>query len=130
MELSQKYQGQVMDETKGMSIFEQEALPLAAQMGYSFTMDDLKAFGEEMKRANENRELAMKRGRLWPARIDITGACNYTNPAGVATTGVNPAAIDRAMCGAVIPSLAGSIPTRSRYSKIKGREVFAFSTLL
>ena len=58
VELSKKYQGQPMDEVKGMVITEQEFLPLAAQMGYSFTMDDLKAYGEEMKQANMNRELS------------------------------------------------------------------------
>ena len=54
VELSQKYQGQEMDEAKGMLAFEQEALPLAAQMGYSFTMDDFKAYGEELQQANMN----------------------------------------------------------------------------
>ena len=58
VEMSQKYQGQPMDEAKEMSILEQEALPLAAQMGYSFTMDDLKAYGEEMKQAGMNSELS------------------------------------------------------------------------
>ena len=37
---------------------EQELLPLAAQMGYSFSMDDLKAYGEEVEQANMNRELS------------------------------------------------------------------------
>ena len=58
MELSQKYQNQPMEEAKYMSIMEKEALPLAAQMGYSFTMDDLKSYGEEMKQADMNRELS------------------------------------------------------------------------
>ena len=58
VELSQKHQGEEMDEAKGMSLMEQEALPLAAQMGYSFTMDDLKAYGVEMQQANVNRELS------------------------------------------------------------------------
>jgi len=58
MELSQKYQGQQMDEVKAMTFTEQEVLPLAAQMGYSFTMDELKAYGEEMKQADMNRELS------------------------------------------------------------------------
>ena len=57
VELSQKYQGQPMSEAKVTSLMEQEALPLAQQMGYSFTMDDLKAYGEEMKQAGINREL-------------------------------------------------------------------------
>jgi len=56
--LSQKYQGQPMDEAKGMSIFEQEALPLAQQMGYSFSMDDLKAYEMEMKQSKMNCELS------------------------------------------------------------------------
>jgi len=58
MRLSQKYQGQQMDEEKVMDITEQEVLPLAAQMGYSFTMDDLKSYGEETKQAGMNRELS------------------------------------------------------------------------
>ena len=57
VELSRKYQGQPMDEAKMQSIAEQEVLTLAAQMGYPFTMDDLNAYGEEMKRAHMNREL-------------------------------------------------------------------------
>ena len=58
VELSRKYQGQQMDEAKAMSVMEQEGLPMAAQRGYSFTMDDLKAYGEEMKQANMNCELS------------------------------------------------------------------------
>jgi lactobin A/cerein 7B family class IIb bacteriocin len=58
VELSQKYQGQPMDETKAMAAMEQEGLPLAAQMGYSFTMDDLKAYSEEMKQPDISRELS------------------------------------------------------------------------
>ena len=58
LELSQKYQGQQMDEAKAMSVMEQEGLPMAAQMGYSFTMDELKAYGEEMKQAKMGCELS------------------------------------------------------------------------
>ena len=58
VELSRQYQGQPMDEAKGKQRMEQEVLPIAEQMGYSFTMDDLKAYVEEMKRANMNCELS------------------------------------------------------------------------
>ena len=58
VELSQKYQGQQMDEVKANTIMEQEELPMVAQMGYSFTMDDLKAYGEGMKQANMGCELS------------------------------------------------------------------------
>ena len=58
LELSQKYQGQQMDEAKAMSVMEQEGLPIAAQMGYSFTMDDLKAFETEMQQAKMGCELS------------------------------------------------------------------------
>ena len=58
VELSKKYQGEALDETKMKSITENDVLPLAAQLGYSFTMDDLKAYSEEMKQANMNRELS------------------------------------------------------------------------
>jgi len=57
-DLNQKYQGQQMDEAKAMSVMAQEGLPMAAQMGYSFTMDELKAFGEEMKQAKMGCELS------------------------------------------------------------------------
>ena len=58
VELSQKHQGQPMDEAKAKLITEEEVLPMAKQMGYSFTMDDLNAYGEEMQQANMNRELS------------------------------------------------------------------------
>ena len=35
VELAKKYQGQPMDETKAMSLMEQEVLPVAKQRGYS-----------------------------------------------------------------------------------------------
>jgi len=57
VKLSQKYQGQPMDEAKAYTIMEQEGLPMAKQMGYSFSMDDLKAYGEELKQADMKREL-------------------------------------------------------------------------
>ena len=58
VELSQKYQGQPMDEAKAMSVMEQEGLPMAAQMGYSFTMDDLKSFEQEMQQARTGCEMS------------------------------------------------------------------------
>ena len=58
VELSQKYQGQPMDEANMKLITEEKVLPMAKQMGYSFSMDDLKAYGEEMKQADMNRELS------------------------------------------------------------------------
>ena len=57
VELSHKYQGQPMDEEKAMALTEQEVLPLAVKLGYSFTMDDLKNYIKEMKQADMNREL-------------------------------------------------------------------------
>ena len=57
-ELSQKYQGQTMDEAKTISVMEQEALPLAKQMGYSFSMEDLKAYETEMQQAKMDCELS------------------------------------------------------------------------
>ena len=58
MELSQKYQGQPMDEEKAISLLEQEALPLAAQMGYYFTLEDLKEYSEEMQQTKMNCEIS------------------------------------------------------------------------
>ena len=58
IDLNQKHQGQPMDEAKGMSIFEQEALPLAAQMGYSFTIDDVKSYELAMQQAKNGCEMS------------------------------------------------------------------------
>ncbi len=58
VELAKKYQGQPMDETKAMSLMEQEVLPVAKQKGYSFSIADVNAYGEEMKHADLNRELS------------------------------------------------------------------------
>ena len=58
VELSRKYQGQEMDEATARALTVQEVLPLAAQMGYSFSMDDLKTYDVDMKQANINRELS------------------------------------------------------------------------
>ena len=58
VELSQKYQGQQMDEAKANILMEQEVLPIAARMGYSFTMNDLKSYSEEMIPAKMNCELS------------------------------------------------------------------------
>ena len=58
VELSQKYQGQLMDEVRALSIMEQEALPLAAQMGYSFTIDDVKSYELAMQQAKTGCEMS------------------------------------------------------------------------
>ena len=58
VELSQKYQGQPMDEVRALSIMEQEALPLAAQMGYSFTIDDVNSYELEMQKATNGCEMS------------------------------------------------------------------------
>ena len=56
-ELSQAYQGQPLDEVKALELAEEKILPLAKQLGYAFTMDDVKMFGEEMKQAYLNGEM-------------------------------------------------------------------------
>ena len=57
VELSRKYQGQQMDEANAMAVTEQEVLPFAQQMGYSFAMNDLKSYDEAVKQAKMNSEL-------------------------------------------------------------------------
>ena len=58
IELSRKYQAQQMDEAKAMAVTEQEVLPFAQQTGYSFAMNDLKSYDEEVKQAKMNSELS------------------------------------------------------------------------
>ena len=58
VELSQKYQGQPMDEVKAAAVMEQEGLLLAKQQGYSISMDDLKSYGKILNPAEMNGELS------------------------------------------------------------------------
>ena len=58
IDLNQKYQGQQIGEAKAMTLMEQEALPLAAQMGYSFTIDDVKSYEMAMQQAKFGSEMS------------------------------------------------------------------------
>ena len=58
MDIFQKYQESPMDEGRAVEIMNQEVLPLAQHMGYSFSMDDLKAYGEKMMQKYGNCELS------------------------------------------------------------------------
>jgi bacteriocin-like protein len=58
VELSQKYKGEQRDEAIMISLMKQEALPLAAQMGYSFTLDDVKSYELEMQQAKTGCEMS------------------------------------------------------------------------
>jgi bacteriocin-like protein len=75
VELSQKYQGQPMDEEKAMALMEQEVLPLTVKLGYTFTVDDLKAYSEEMKQAGMNRELSDEELQAVVGGNTFTGFC-------------------------------------------------------
>ena len=57
-ELNQKYQGVTVDATKADAILEQDLLPLAKELGYEFTLAEIKAYGEEMKQAHMPQELS------------------------------------------------------------------------
>ena len=57
-QLAQKYQGQPMDEVRALSLMEQEVLPLAAQLGYSFTIDDVKSYELAMQQAKNGCEMS------------------------------------------------------------------------
>ncbi|HWR28277.1 MAG TPA: Nif11 family protein [Negativicutes bacterium] len=57
-ELSRKYAEESLDDVTVRAMIEQETLSLAAQLGYSFTVDDLKEYGEEMQSPNGGYELS------------------------------------------------------------------------
>ena len=58
-ELNQKYQGVAMNAAKTDAILEQELLPLAKELGFEFTLAEIKAYGEEMQQASRNGELSV-----------------------------------------------------------------------
>jgi len=57
-ELSQKYQGETMNEEKRTQMVNDDILPLAAQMGIPFTLEELKQYETDMKQTNGNSELS------------------------------------------------------------------------
>ena len=58
MDLSKQYQGKPLDEAKVMELAELEFLPLAKQMGYDFSLADLRGYGEQMKQGCQGAELS------------------------------------------------------------------------
>lgn len=56
-DLNKPYQGQEMDEQKRAALVEQLVLPIAAEMGWDFSMEELRQYEEEMVQASTNREL-------------------------------------------------------------------------
>lgn len=69
-ELSQKHQGAAMDEAQAAWIFAQEVLPLAAKQGLSFTMEELRQYGTELRQTNNGHELGDAE------LVAVTGGCD------------------------------------------------------
>ena len=57
-DLNLKYQGMAVDAAKADAILVQDLLPLAKELGYEFTLAEIKAYGEEMQQASRNGELS------------------------------------------------------------------------
>ncbi|SFG13340.1 Nitrogen fixation protein of unknown function [Desulfotomaculum arcticum] len=56
-DLNKQYQGEAMDEEKKAALVEKLILPIAAEMGLDFTLEELRQYVEDMGQANVNREL-------------------------------------------------------------------------
>lgn len=56
-DLNKPYQGETMDEEKKTELVEKLILPVAAEMGWAFSMEELRQYEEEIVQANSNREL-------------------------------------------------------------------------
>ncbi len=56
-DLNQPYQGEEMNEAKKAALVEQLVLPIAAEMGLNFSMEELRQYEEEMVKASKNGEL-------------------------------------------------------------------------
>lgn len=69
-ELNQKYQGVAMNAAKTDAILEQELLPLAKELGFEFTLAEIKAYGVEVEQmksscALSDSELEVVSGSDW-----------------------------------------------------------------
>ena len=58
IDLSRKYKGEPIDEEKIKSVVNGEILPLAAEMGFQITLDDLKQYEKEMLQPAADREMS------------------------------------------------------------------------
>ncbi|KUO78711.1 MAG: hypothetical protein APF81_20155 [Desulfosporosinus sp. BRH_c37] len=56
-ELNKQYQGEAMDEEKKAALVKKLVLPIAAEIGLVFTIEELRQYEEEMVQASANREL-------------------------------------------------------------------------
>jgi predicted ribosomally synthesized peptide with nif11-like leader len=81
-ELTKKYQGQPMDAAKAMNVIEQEAMPIAKQMGYSFSIEDLKSYGQAMQQAKINGELSDEELRVVAGGADAPFSCGILGNGG------------------------------------------------
>ena len=78
-ELNQKYLGVAMNAAKTDAILEQELLPLAKELGFEFTLAEIKAYGEEVQQAKlpcelNDSELEVVSGAGWcsaPSKIAL-----------------------------------------------------------
>ena len=69
-ELNQKYQGVAMNAARMDAILEQELLPLAKELGYEFTLTEIKAYGAEVQQTKlpcelNDSELEVVSGSDW-----------------------------------------------------------------
>ncbi len=56
-EISRKYQGDKIDEDRAALLLEKEILPLVDQLGFPFTVAELKEYEKEMQQSNADRAL-------------------------------------------------------------------------
>lgn len=57
-ELSQNHRNEEMNAAKADSLLEKEILPLAAQMGWEFSLTDLHRYGEELQKSRAEEDLS------------------------------------------------------------------------
>ena len=57
-DLSRKYRGEPMDEKQLKALVNEEIVPMADQMGFRFTADDLKQFEKEMYQPAADKEMS------------------------------------------------------------------------
>jgi isocitrate dehydrogenase len=57
-ELNKQHQDEAIDEEKKTALMEKLVLPIAAETGLAFTMEELRQYNEEMSQANVNGELS------------------------------------------------------------------------
>lgn len=86
--LNKQYDGEALDEEKKAALVEKLVLPIAAEKGLDFTMEDLRQYNENINKRSEDGELSSDELDAVAGGLKIGGICFIIGLGGVIAVGV------------------------------------------